>query len=96
MVEFLGYLVSPILLNGAVLSLKIAALALVGGLALGLTLALLGAGCSGGSSKEAARRSEGAAWLAPTQVPLWRQQGPQGSQRVIPSALGPRHNKLNK
>jgi len=27
---------------------------------LGLTLALLGAGCSGGSSKEAARRSEGA------------------------------------
>jgi polar amino acid transport system permease protein len=41
MFEFLGYLVSPILLSGAVLSLKVSSLALIGGLALGLTLALM-------------------------------------------------------
>src|SRR3984893_2422746 len=41
MFEFLGYLVSPILLSGAVLSLKVSLLALIGGLALGLTLALM-------------------------------------------------------
>ena len=39
--EFLGYLVSPFLLSGALLSLKIAAVSLVGGLALGLVLALM-------------------------------------------------------
>jgi len=41
MLEFLGYLVSPFLLSGALLSLKIAAVSLVGGLALGLVLALM-------------------------------------------------------
>jgi len=41
MLEFAGYLVSPFLLSGALLSLQIAGLSLAGGLALGLTLALM-------------------------------------------------------
>jgi len=41
MIDFLGYLVSPFLLSGAVLSLQIAGVSLVGGLALGLVLALM-------------------------------------------------------
>jgi polar amino acid transport system permease protein len=41
MLEFLGYLVSPFLLSGALLSLQIAAVSLLGGLAFGLALALM-------------------------------------------------------
>ena len=41
MLEFLGYLVSPFLLSGALLSLQIAAVSLLGGLAFGLVLALM-------------------------------------------------------